>query len=1016
MMNGEIKNKISILKEAIVTDRLVIFAGSGISLDSGLPLWGSLLEGIKKNLNEEIRGDDALKIAQLLYNEKGEKEYYDIVKELLYKDSTEKYNNLHEMIFKLNPQHIITTNYDNFFEQIIENEGLDFSVVVKDEDLPYAKFKNLLIKYHGDFENHNIVLKENDYLEFSKLNTLKEIFVKSLFSNKIILFVGYSFSDINLKILSREIQYILKKHHQRAYLINISESISQTEKLYYENLGINIINFNQAKKEINDLDNFGDDKINLSTKSRKVFQLLNYIKQFDLYKHKNNCGSKLNRQQIIDELYNSLIRFRYFKILPSDFITNLYPINKGNKNHSAESNLMGNILTCFNEELYNLIEEYKGYDDENFSEDERDKLNFSLNRLLFSGIYHIAKPTERPDSFCFYSSDRKTTIDLFEKIRKNESCECINCCIDKFDFNNAIIKLDNYTITENSELAEDLSYAYGFVQLNNFYKAYISYKQILVKANKLKRLEVSFLAKFNMYRLGRKSHFMYGGTIDEKEIDEIKIETENIDIDSELNKVKYFVDKEVFEFLKEIKNGIYIQNLCDEIDAKYSEIPKTKSLIENGGSASNSNLNNLYKSNINLKNFIEDNFIIGNGYSMISTAYQKSINAFLVGYSMKFIKRERNLLNFGTIHLDYFDHFLITLIVSEARHEDFFKSIKDNQLKEIEICEEELNKIINNFSNFFSSSFTESNFWGHSISENNIFIGKLVSDNDFSDIIRCILNNILIVMAYFKFPKESLNMLLEKLYSFIKFIKFPERRFEYKYLRNILVEKQDEIDVEIVKKILEIYIEQKKYDANFLQILEFIRIKDDNFILNNFDITQFNFDENFSEYDIVYKVLSEENRAIFKTQLHRHLIREDNPPHKYSYFLAFQNEIFDENSDVFTVYLSFIKEYLKKRDNNDYLNGHYDYSVLNFFYLIYTKKINKKYINRISIKNNYFKFLLNLSKYPTVLFNPLWLKHNSSDVYINEFKKAPYIQTALKDYLTNNEDEELMKIYFKLIK
>lgn len=89
---------------------------------------------------------------------------------------------------------------------------------------------------------------------------------------------------------------------------------------------------------------------------------------------------------------------------------------------------------------------------------------------------------------------------------------------------------------------------------------------------------------------------------------------------------------------------------------------------------------------------------------------------------------------------------------------------------------------------------------------------------------------------------------------------------------------------------------------------------------------------------------------------------------------------------------------------------------MNFFYLIYTKKINKKHINRISFKNNYFKFLLDLSKYPTVLFNPLWLKHNSTDVYINEFKKVPYIQTSLRNYLLNNEDEELMKIYFKLIK
>lgn len=243
MNNKEIINKIAFLKEAILNDKLVVFAGSGVSIESGIPLWKDLLEGIKTKLNFNAENEnDALKIAQLLFNEKGEKEYYDIIKSLLFNNSKNRYNPLHELIFQLNPQHIVTTNYDNFFEQYIENEGLPFSLVVKDEDLPYAKHKNLVIKYHGDFENHNIVLKETDYLEFSKTNTLKEIFVKSLFSNKVILFVGYSFSDINLKLLSRDVQYILKKHHQSAYMLDVSDSISESEKMYYKNLGINIIN------------------------------------------------------------------------------------------------------------------------------------------------------------------------------------------------------------------------------------------------------------------------------------------------------------------------------------------------------------------------------------------------------------------------------------------------------------------------------------------------------------------------------------------------------------------------------------------------------------------------------------------------------------------------------------------------------------------------------------------------------------------------------------------------------
>lgn len=70
-------NKILAIKNAIDEDRLVIFAGSGISVESGLPLWADLVKGMKESLSfvpEKL--DDALKVAQILCNEKGEKEYY----------------------------------------------------------------------------------------------------------------------------------------------------------------------------------------------------------------------------------------------------------------------------------------------------------------------------------------------------------------------------------------------------------------------------------------------------------------------------------------------------------------------------------------------------------------------------------------------------------------------------------------------------------------------------------------------------------------------------------------------------------------------------------------------------------------------------------------------------------------------------------------------------------------------------------------------------------------------------
>ena len=218
----------------------------------------------------------------------------------------------------------------------------------KDIDLPYAEHKNLLIKYHGDFENKNIVFKEADYLEFSKNNTLKEIFVKSLFSNKVILFIGYSVGDVNLKLLIREIQFILTKHHQRAYLLNHKSEIAESEIKYFENLGINIINFCE-----NSLDSLKP-KEKLSTIGKNVFKQLEYIRDFNLFEYERIKNEKSSKSKLIDDLYTSLNRFYYYRVIPKSILASLYPLNKNSESDTIY-NIESNTLICYYPELFDLI-------------------------------------------------------------------------------------------------------------------------------------------------------------------------------------------------------------------------------------------------------------------------------------------------------------------------------------------------------------------------------------------------------------------------------------------------------------------------------------------------------------------------------------------------------------------------------------------------------------------------------------------------------------------------------------
>lgn len=1011
MNNKEIINKIAFLKEAMINDKLVVFAGSGVSVESGIPLWKDLLDGIKTKLNFNAENEnDALKIAQLLFNEKGEKEYYDIIKSLIYKNSSNKYNPLHKLIFQLNPQHIVTTNYDTFFEQIIENEGLPFSLVVKDEDLPYAKHKNLVIKYHGDFENHNIVLKETDYLEFSKTNTLKEIFVKSLFSNKVVLFVGYSFSDINLKLLSRDVQYILKKHHQRAYLLNLSDSISESEKTYYKNLGINIINYGQASQEIPNLDSFFDDKqIQLSSYSSRAYKILNYLKEFNLDKHKNNLGDVLTDDQVIDELYNAFKKFHYFRVLPENFLSNLYPLNK---NAKSSWNIRDNIFICFNNDLYDIIQKFEGKEDIVFSDIQKEKILYFINRLMYSGVYHIALPELNSDSFGNYSFLKESLIDLESKIKLDIDCDCMSCNLNNYKYSEVISKIEKYVITLSTDLFDDLNYANSLYKLNYNFKSFSAFKQIYYKANKLKRYEVSFIAIYNVYWLGKFTKFMYEDYVSELDYDIVKKFVKDIDLDKELYKVKYLVDEKVYELLREIRSGIYMQNLCDEIDENYQKIPETKKLIERGGGSSNNDINNLYKSILKLENYRDLNFINVNGYSRIYIAMRKSINAFIVAYSMKFLKNDLEHSFFGTPHMTNYNHFLIKEIIEYAQTEKLNSFIKENKLENIEISEESISEISLSISNFLDS-VTTSNKFSTEPFENRAVVARLNSDANFRNLIMNQLDNICLVLTYFKLPENKLNELYRKLNIFIKFAKF-KGRLDYKFLSNLLFKKHLKIDSVSILNTLEIFYSNNRFDENYDRILDVLNAKDKNFSTGLFDINKYELNNNKEDYYITYACLDEYIKIKFKDKLRNFLMSEE--ADLYMLFRAIYNDILVE-PQIIEKYKTGIKKILVNYENQSekYENTN-DYDVINFFLLVYLKKIDLNDFEGIEIKDDYFKFLYDPNNFPIDQFNPEWLKINKNDPFFEKYKEVEYIIPNLENYLTNNEDVDLMKLYFRLKK
>src|SRR5699024_11755201 len=127
------------IKEANENNKLVAFVGAGVSANSGVPTWNELIKEMAKDIGEfDITRypDLFMKIPQYYFNERGEKEYYEKLNEDFYNNKY-KTNPIHHEIFKLNPTHIITTNYDTLLEEAAIQEGKFFHTVKQDLDLPY---------------------------------------------------------------------------------------------------------------------------------------------------------------------------------------------------------------------------------------------------------------------------------------------------------------------------------------------------------------------------------------------------------------------------------------------------------------------------------------------------------------------------------------------------------------------------------------------------------------------------------------------------------------------------------------------------------------------------------------------------------------------------------------------------------------------------------------------------------------------------------------------------------------
>jgi|GEM_PF-3798963 len=244
-MDSKNKEYLRIIRQAIERKKLSVFVGSAASYDSNMPSWSDLIERLKDSLDIK-RNESFLRTAEHYYIQYGRNAYFEKISESFPKSAT--HNKLHELILDLNPQHIITTNWDDLLESAISKRGDFYFPAATDHQLASSPSSNLLVKMHGDLTHRNIVFKESDYLSYSDNFPLIENFVKSLFSTNVVLFIGYSISDYNLNQI---LTWIRNRTNEAppAFTILTDDKLTLSEDNYLRGKGVfPILSTPQEKK------------------------------------------------------------------------------------------------------------------------------------------------------------------------------------------------------------------------------------------------------------------------------------------------------------------------------------------------------------------------------------------------------------------------------------------------------------------------------------------------------------------------------------------------------------------------------------------------------------------------------------------------------------------------------------------------------------------------------------------------------------------------------------------------
>jgi hypothetical protein len=221
---SNIDSNIIEIKKAHSDKRLIPFIGSGFSKPLDLPDWGQLVSKFANNVGFDselfLLHGTYPQLLEFMYKEY-HSEWTDFIHELkIGLDSSEANNKrkispTHKLLAELDFRSIYTTNYDPHIEKALKDFGKSPQVLTSLEDFassPQKIFDCEVIKFHGDLKlDKTMILTETQYFDRMALEEAVDQKLRSDLLSNSFLFIGYSFSDTNIRYIWYKINRLKKQ-------------------------------------------------------------------------------------------------------------------------------------------------------------------------------------------------------------------------------------------------------------------------------------------------------------------------------------------------------------------------------------------------------------------------------------------------------------------------------------------------------------------------------------------------------------------------------------------------------------------------------------------------------------------------------------------------------------------------------------------------------------------------------------------------------------------------------------